>query len=134
MKSEDLLKVLLIDSNKSVRLAINCMFETDKIQIDWTPNLESIFEHIKNEYNLIILDPVHSERTPVETVLYVKIHFPNTPLIVLSSLDLSTDIDKTTHLKEAGAIEILEKHSIDFRRFKVLLINTAFCGQNSVKN
>lgn len=111
----DPIKVLIVEDSPTVAQILMRMMETDsQLQVVGvaTDGTDAIRQVARYHPNVITMDVNMPHMSGLEATEYIMAHYP-TPILVLTASLGGSDVDLSFKMLSAGALEIIEKPSLD---------------------
>lgn len=92
LESKKTKKALIIEDEADMCLLLNIMLNDDNVDLDHVKNLAAAKEYLKNEQpSVILLDNKLPDGYGVDFITFIKSHYPNIRIIMISGYDASVE-------------------------------------------
>jgi two-component system, OmpR family, response regulator len=92
LESKKTKKALIIEDEADMCLLLNIMLNDDNVDLDHVKNLAAAKEYLKNEQpSVVLLDNKLPDGYGVDFITFIKSHYPNTKIIMISGYDASVE-------------------------------------------
>jgi two-component system, OmpR family, response regulator len=92
LQSKKTKKALIIEDEADMCLLLNIMLNDDDVDLDHVKNLSAAREYLKNEQpSVVLLDNKLPDGYGVDFISFIKSHYPNIKIIMISGYDASVE-------------------------------------------
>jgi two-component system, OmpR family, response regulator len=92
LESKKTKKALIIEDEADMCLLLNIMLNDDNVDLDHVKNLSAAKEYLKNEQpSVVLLDNKLPDGYGVDFISFIKSHYPNVKIIMISGYDASVE-------------------------------------------
>jgi two-component system, OmpR family, response regulator len=92
LESKKTKKALIIEDEADMCLLLNIMLNDDDVDLDHVKSISAAKEYLKNEQpSVILLDNKLPDGYGVDFISFIKSHYPNAKIIMISGYDASVE-------------------------------------------